>query len=262
MEYKFDEDGTFRLPLLVRFSQCDAKGTLSLCELLRLASDAGVQNYRLKGLPREKLEEAGYAILVSRTSFRLHRLPAEGEEVTLATLEEKPEPLLLVRSYTLLGKGDEVLAEGVGKWIVVDTKSRRIIPSSRFAMRCPSDIKKEHDCLPAGKIAKCDGMIKAGERRIVWSDLDANGHTNNSRYAEFVMDAVGTDYVKDKRITDFRINFNQEAKLGEVLSVYAGCDEGQEAEHEEKRIYVEGTLEGSEGKKSMVSFEAELTVKE
>lgn len=262
MEYKFDEDGTFRMSTLIRFSQCDAREALSLAELLRLSSDAGVEDYRLKGLPREKLEEAGYAILVSRTSFRLHRLPSEGEEVGIVTLEEAPEPLLLVRSYTLLGEGDEVLATGVGKWIVVDTKSRRIIPSARFTMRRPSEVKREHDCLSAGKIAKCEGMIKAGERRIVWSDLDANGHTNNSRYAEFVMDAVGTDYVKDKRITDFRINFNQEAKLGEVLSVYAGCDEGQEAEHGGKRIYVEGTLESSEGKKGAVSFEAELIVKE
>lgn len=260
MEYITDEEGRFCLPALVRFSQCDATGRLSLCELLRLASDAGVEDYRLRGLPREKLSEAGFAILVSRTSFRLYRLPREGECVTLATVEEAPEALLLVRSYQLLGEGGEVLASGVGKWIVVDVPSRRIIPTAKFAMRKPSAIKREHDCLPAGKISKIADIKKVCERKISWSDLDANGHTNNSRYAEFVMDALGLcntlgqgeeaepSDATASNITDFRINFNQEATLGKTLSLYMGRDA--------KRIYVEGRLE--EGEKPQVSFEAEI----
>lgn len=253
MEYRFDADGTFRLPTLVRFSQCDATGRLSLCELLRLASDAGVEDYRLKGLPRENLEENGYAILVSRTSFRLHRLPSEGERVTVVTLEEAPEALLLVRSYSLIDENGTILAEGVGKWIVVDINSRKIIPTSRFTMRRPSGIKREHNCLTAGKIAKIERMAKVTERRIAWSDTDANGHTNNSRYAEFTMDAVGEHISCHEVITDFRINFNQEAVLGKVLSIYMGRDGA--------RIYVEGRME-EEGQRAVTSFEAEVTVGE
>lgn len=248
MEYRFDADGTFYLPALVRFSQCDATGCLSLCELLRLSSDAGVEDYRLKGLPRETLEKNGYAILVSRTSFRLHRLPREGEYVTLITLEEAPEALLLVRSYSLTGEDGEVMAEGVGKWIVVDIASRRIIPTSRFDMRRPCAIKREHNCLPAAKIAKIETVAKVGERRIAWSDTDANGHTNNSRYAEFVMDAVGEHIGNKERIHDFRINFSQEATLGKILSIYMGRDG--------ERIYIEGKMEEA-GQKSISSFEAE-----
>ncbi|MBP5695343.1 MAG: acyl-[acyl-carrier-protein] thioesterase, partial [Treponema sp.] len=95
-EYKswHEEDGiTFHNQMNIFFSQCDKFKRLSLHELLKITSDTAVEEYRQRGLSRDVLTQNRYAILVSRVSFKINRMPAENEHITITTWEEKPEAL-------------------------------------------------------------------------------------------------------------------------------------------------------------------------
>ena len=106
-EYKswHEEDGiTFHNQMNIFFSQCDKFKRLSLHELLRITSDTAVEEYRQRGLSRDVLTQNGYAILVSRVSFKINRMPKENEHITITTWEEKPEALQFVRAYRIKDK--------------------------------------------------------------------------------------------------------------------------------------------------------------
>ncbi len=241
-----EEDNiTFHTDTHVYFSQCNSNGTLSISELLRITSDIAVEDYNQQGLSREKLLEGGFAILVSRVSLRLHRLPHENEDIRVTTYEEKPEALQLKRAYEIESSTGEKLVTGLSTWLLVDPKARRIIPSKNFTMHTPTTIQNSHDCLPPGKIKTENAKTLIGERKILFSDIDANGHTNNSRYGAFALDALPNEY-RNKRFTDIKINYSKEAMLDETLRLYADFAE------QEKRITVVGKTDAN------TSFECEL----
>ena len=243
-----DETGAFHNETMVYFSQCAPNKTLSLCELLRLTSDAAVEDFSERGMSREELAQKGVAILVSRVSFRMHRVPRENERIAIHTHEEKSEPLQFVRAYEIDSASGERLVSGISSWLLVDVEAHRILPIKTFdemKMREPTDRESAHDCLPYKKIKPPEGLSLLDERVIKYSDLDSNGHTTNSRYGAFVADAL-PPALRDAAFTDFRLNYAKEAKLGEKLSVFGKIDDGA------RKITLVGRTEQG------VSFESEL----
>lgn len=247
-EYRqwYEDDGiTFHSEHKVQFSQANNQKTLSFYELLKVTSDMAVEDYALRGMDRDMLTANGYACLVSRVSFRFHRMPQENERYVFTTYEEKAEPLQLVRAYEFTAQDGTPLITGLSSWLLVDPVAHRIIPTKKFDLRPPVESQKEHDCMKYGKIPQPESLDLLYERTIMYSDIDGNGHVNNARYGAYVADAI-PESLRDKTFTDFRLNYAKEAKLGDKLSVYGHIDA------EAKKITIVGKT--SDG----VSFESEL----
>ncbi len=242
------DDLAFHSESMVYFSQCNENRNISLNEILKVTSDVAVEDFNRRCMSRQDLADKGIAILVSRDSFRIHKYPRENQHIIVHTWEEKSEALQFVRAYEVESSDGEKLISGITAWLLVDVKERRILPIKKFdamGLRTPTTLKREHDCLPYGKITIPEDAELWDERTIKYSDLDANGHTNNSRYAAFAQDALPAEY-QAKEYHDFRINFAKEAMPGQKVKIYG------KVIPEEKTILMTGKTE--EG----VSFEVEL----
>jgi len=241
------EDGEkiFHSDEYIYFSSCGVNGNIHLAEFLKLLSDAAVEDYNQRGMSREFLKEKGFAILVSRCAFRFHRIPKENEKVSITTWEETPEALQLIRGYEIRNEEGELLVSGDSSWLLMDINARRLLPTAKFTLREPSRINREKDCMKPGKIKLPEDAVEIDTHVIKYSDLDANGHTNNGRYGCFIEDALPPEY-HQKKWTDFRLNYCKEAMLGQTLKIFAKIDD------ENKKIIMAGKTE------TETSFEAEL----
>lgn len=248
MEYKqYHEDHKkiFHSEEQIYFSQTNLEGFFSFHELLRMTTDIAVEDYNQQGLSRDFLKEKGFAILVSRISFRFHKMPTENQKLEFITWEEKAEPLQLTRCYKVLDKNGELLISGKSYWLVVDLSCRRIIPTSKFNLREPIDFIKEMNCLKPSKIVEPEKMELWDSRKIKYSDLDANGHTTNSRYGAFIEDALPVKY-RTMIPIDFKLNYSKELMLNSQLEIY-----GKIEENGKKLTIIGKTCEGC-------SFESEI----
>lgn len=253
MEYKafHDESLHFHLETMVYFSQCTEQKRMSFGELLKLTSDVAVEDFNERGMSRDALLENGFAILVSRCSFRIHCMPKENQRITVHTWEEKSETLQFVRAYEITGEDGAKLVSGLSSWILVEPNARRILPIKKFTMRAPVETRTAIDCMQYGKIAEPDGMELWSERTITYSDIDGNGHTNNSRYGAFAVDAMcaHNPSLVSCAVSDFRINFAKEAVLGDTVRIYGKISDS------EKKITVIGKTDAG------TSFETEFVLK-
>lgn len=62
-----------------------------------------------------------------------------------------------------------------------------------------------------------------GEHTVSYSDLDLNGHTNNSRYVVWAMDCLPKE-VTDSPVKDIYINFVKETLPGDMVQLCAQND--------------------------------------
>ena len=214
-----DDKNTFKTETHIYFSQCSKNKVLSLTELLRLTSDIAVEDYANRGMSREFLAEHNIAILVSRNSFKIHKMPKENQDVIVLTREEKPEAFQLVRSYEFVSMNGESLISGLSTWIAVDIQSRKIIPSKNFTLREAPDVSFEHDCKMPARITLGEEAKELAHRVVGYSDLDSNGHVNNSRYGNYITDVLPMSIIEGE-IAEFRINYSKEALLGEEITLY------------------------------------------
>ena len=71
-----------------------------------------------------------------------------------------------------------------------------------------------------------EGVEDLGARKVVWSDLDGNGHVYSGNYGDFVWDYLPAD-LQEKVPREFFINYSKEATLGQELRM-VGCRKGGE----------------------------------
>lgn len=242
---EYHDDGmNFHRETKLYFGQCDKNQNISLSEILLLTSDTGVEDYFVRGLSWKVLQDNGFGILLSRMSIKIHRMPKANDVIKIKTCEEKPQGLQLYRCYEIYC-GDEKLITASSSWLVVNPETRRIIKPTQFTMRPEPLSSYDFQGIPCGKITLPENMKLLDTRPIRFSDLDGNGHMNNSRYGAFTIDCLPLEY-QEKTFTDFRINFSKEAILGVTLELYGYFDD------ENKKVIVAGKQD------NQVCFESEL----
>jgi acyl-ACP thioesterase len=88
---------------------------------------------------------------------------------------------------------------------------------------------------------------------IGYSDIDFNGHLNNSKYVDYILDCFPVEDHKNYMIHTVDLHFNQEALPGDSITLCKDL-----AKMNENMIYIEGINQ----KDSNVVFKSLITVKE
>ena len=244
----FEENYVFCRDFKLYFGQCDKKRRMSLPELLLVASDTAVEDYLRRGMSVDALAANGVVILVSRLSFEIHSYPLAEERLLIKTWEERPDGILLARNYEIKGESGKSLISGTSRWLIANPETRRLVKPSAFTMRPAPDFTIPVDCPPCAKIRRPDNMKPLGERKVGFSDIDSNGHTNNSRYAAFALDALPSEF-QEGDVKNISINFAKEALLGDVISLSASFSQ------DGKTATVAGDVQGH------ACFEETITLK-
>jgi hypothetical protein len=108
------------------------------------------------------------------------------------------------------------------------------------------------DALPLGaaSLEIRDFLVKTGERKAAYSDIDYNGHVNNARYIQWIQDAVQPGLLEEAEKMRLDINYLSEIKPGETTEIFCAPLE------ENGAFAFEGRKTG--GQAGQAAFRAEL----
>lgn len=222
-----DDEGYFIKDYKIPFSICDKNHRITLANLYKITSDTAVEDFAQKGYSWAMLNENKVAILVSRTSFKIHKWPVADQCVTAKTWEEKPAGVQLDRRHFITdSQTGELLVESCSYWMAVNIETRRIIPAKLFTLRPQPEISTPFAGTVPGKIQIPENLTHAETRKVHYSDADGNGHVNNTRYGEYVMDVLPPE-LQDKPIKEIRMNYAKETLVGNNLDIYINSENQQ-----------------------------------
>lgn len=239
-----DDDFTFYKDNKIPFGVCTPERKLTFSELLRFTSDAAGEDFTLRNMSWSFLKEKGLVFIISRISYHFYKHPQADQLITLKTWESAAQGPLATRNYEIYdSETKELLIKGQTLWTVLDIANQRLMPAKAFSLRPTPTNVCDYEFYKPGKISIPEDIQTIATRTVLYSDTDANGHTNNSKYINFVMDALPPEY-RTKAFTDLRLNYSKEAKLGDTLEIKAKFDEN--------KITAQGVVDG------VSSFECEL----
>lgn len=206
----------------------DVNDRLRPASVLDIFQDAAARHAEILGCGYLTMLNKNRLWVLLRNHYEVVKYPYYTQEFVVSTWPKQGR-LDFDRSYLLCDKNGEVLIKGVSKWCVIDAVSRRLVKDTR--VEYPGSCPQELACLPAVKLAvpqegQSCGMFTAG-----LSDLDHNGHMNNTRYADILQNCLE----KDEGITELDFNYLHEMSLGDCLEVYK--------KREGDKLYVWGVRE-------------------
>lgn len=202
----------------------DGLGHCRASALLGHLQEAATQAGECGGFGREVMRERHNGFwMLTRMWYQLARPLKWGEEITIHTWHRGGKGAVSYRDYDIYDEAGDRIGEGVSGWVMVDYDSHRLIRLStvtEMATTHGGDLCKSKTL---NKIKAPDEMEVIGQRQMLYSDTDINGHVNNTRYADFACDALEMEKLpKGWFLAEMQIGYLAECLPGEVLDIWYG----------------------------------------
>lgn len=200
----------------IKYQEVDGKKRLRLFNLENyLLEVAGTVADEL-GFGIQVLHPRGLTWILTRLSVEMYELPTHCEHVRFETWIENNVHMLSTRDFRIYS-GDKLIGQCKSVWAVLDLEKREIV-------NCFDDpifegcVDGEVIEMPRVRMTTIPEPTGCAPHKIVYSDIDYNGHCNSCRYLQAMTDAYLPDYYGKKVRLD--INYSKEAMVGETLMTH------------------------------------------
>lgn len=202
----------------IKYQEVDGEKKLRLFNLENyLLEVAGTVADEL-GFGIATLHPRGLTWILTRLSVEMYELPTHCQKVRFETWIESNVHMLSTRDYRIYTKdandGWKLIGQCRSVWAVLDMKKREIVNifDDPIFEGCVDGEVPEMSRVRMTTIPEPTGCEP---HRIVYSDIDYNGHCNSCRYLQAMTDTYLPDYYGRKVRLD--IHYSKEAMLGETL---------------------------------------------
>ena len=208
----------YKMTVKVASYDVDNANRMRLSAVLRYQQEAGERHLGPAGLGWRDLQEHGIAFVASHWHVAIHRLPQLEESVTLTTWHRDRRGPRFFRCYEWRAADGTLLMEGVMLLALVSVTDHRLLRGDEFMALAPlPDATRGVSCADPTRFTLSE-TTAAGTYEVRWSDIDHNGHMNNTRYADLVWDFLPTIW-QDRQPVDIRLHFAGESRQGDTLSM-------------------------------------------
>lgn len=197
----------------IKYQEVDAQKKLRLFNLENyLLEVAGLVADEL-GFGIRTLHPRGLTWILTRLSVEMFELPTYCQKVRFETWIESNVHMLSTRDFRIY-TGDKLIGQCKSVWAVLDMNKREIVncfDEPIFEGSVDGEVL-EMTRVRMTTIPEPTGIMP---HRIVYSDIDYNGHCNSCHYLQAMTDAYLPDYYGKTVRLD--INYSKEAMAGEEL---------------------------------------------
>ncbi len=208
MKYSYDFE--------IKYQEVDGKKRLRLFNLENyLLEVAGTVADEL-GFGIKVLHPRGLTWILTRLSVEMYELPTHCEKVRFETWIEGNAHMLSTRDFRIYS-GDKLIGQCKSVWAVLDLVKREIVNIFDDPI-FEGSVDGEVLDMQRVRMTTIPEPTGCAPHKVVYSDIDYNGHCNSCRYLQAMTDAYLPDYYGKKVRLD--INYSKEAMLGETLQTY------------------------------------------
>lgn len=200
-------------------------GKLSTSHLFWQIQEIAWQHAEILGLGYEKLRREGQFWVLSRLLVKINRRPVWGEKFVIETWPVGSDGFLAHRDIHFADLKGESLIKATTSWLILDSKSKRIIRFSNYE-NFPYHNERVFEDL-AGKVKPPKNDEKLIFTPTLFNEIDINQHFNTGRYLERIIDSYDFDFHEKNELTEFEVNFAKEGMPSDRLAVKKQIIDGQ-----------------------------------
>ena len=218
----------------VRFSECDAEGSMKLTTLVDYLQDCAIFHSEDVGFSVQYMKDHHMAWMLASWQIVISRMPSYAEKIEVITNPHGVERFIGYRNFKILGENGEECVVANSVWALMDlVTARPVVASEEMIEAYQIGEKFQMNYAPRKiKIPEVEFTEMESFPVLPWH-LDSNRHVNNGAYIHmawnYVPRAEGSmsDYDKNA-FHEIRAEYKNQAHLGDVIYPKAAVmDEGR-----------------------------------
>lgn len=208
----------FNKKVIIRYSEGDSTGRLSMEGLLRLFQDIGYQHAVERGFGDGHTQRTGRTWYLLSWRIEVVNMPCIEEEVEISTWFYEMKGATARKNLLMKNAKGEVLAYADTVWVYVDVQTQSAAPTD-------SNMWPESDygeAFPMEPVSRRLPVVteQNGEALLIQKArpylIDTNNHANNVKLTLFAMELCGADFGCEK----LRVEFKNQVPPGALIYPY------------------------------------------
>lgn len=180
--------------ILIRSEQVDMTRRLRMSDLFRLLEEASIAHTEELGCTRDKTLDRGLLWIITRQFVEISEMPAYDEEIIVRSWQGEMQHVFFPRFYEIERAG-KVLVKGQALWMLIEEETRSMAMPEDYDIFIPGRPDAGDMVLPAVVIPKDAGEAVSSTNLVTrFSQVDINGHMNNTRYFDIIDDALWSSF--------------------------------------------------------------------
>jgi len=191
-------------------------GIVNLCHYFQ---ESAWNHAKHLGLGFSDLADKGKMWVLVKLGIQIDYLPQWNEKLELMTWSRGKRSLFALRDFEVYNSAKQKIIKGSSEWVIVNAKSHR-----------PQRIDSIIDKIPVLPMKKCfNENIDTIEHieledfchkyQVCYSDLDFNGHVNNAKYIQWVLNTYSSEFHGEYVPFNIEANYRMEAEETQILEI-------------------------------------------
>lgn len=209
----------FERTIKIVSSDCDRFQRLRLSALFSMLQEVSIRDVELAGVTRDRTLDKGLLWVISRMKLEMDRPIHYDETITISTSAGPRTHMVFPRYYTVKDAEGHILLKASALWLLISENTRTSINPEEEGIDIPGTEEEGRLELPMGlRPFSCDDPSSI--RTVVFSDIDLNGHVNNTRYLDWIDDLFDLHFHEVTAVKKLQINYIHEVEFNDQVSVY------------------------------------------
>ncbi|MCX6284119.1 MAG: thioesterase [Bacteroidetes bacterium] len=155
-----------------------------------------------------------------RLMVKLEKYPGWTDTISVKTWHRGTEGLFAMRDFEILDASGNRIGCATSQWFILDPVTRRpqqaVVDREILHMTRHEPVMQEQP----EKIQIAGPVEFLSTEKARFAEIDMYGHVNNTRYVEWILNAIRPQIHKQNFISGFTIEFLQETKLGNEVDIF------------------------------------------
>ena len=195
----------------------DCFGRMTPASILMLIQEVAGRHCVALSVDYDTLARQGMFWAVTRHRVQVSRLPQLGENIRVETWPMPTTKVAYPRSVVAYDAAGNECFRAISLWVLMNLNTRSMILPGKSGISVVGSLRGLE--LPSpGSLALMD-HTQTRQRQGCFTDLDRNGHMNNTRYLDWVSDLLPSAFHQGHEVKEFTICYHTEAREGQVLGL-------------------------------------------
>ncbi len=195
----------------------DCFGRMKKSWLLACLQEVAGEHCTLLGADNGEYEGRNLFWAVSRYRVEITQLPEAKQTITLKTWPCPTTRVAYPRATVAYDEEGNELFRAMSLWVLMDVQSRAMILPGKSGV-VVDGITTGEEINPPASLPPVAGEFSE-MRQVRFTDLDVNGHMNNTQYLNWVDDLLCSDYHRDHTPKEMTVCYLNEALEGQNLEL-------------------------------------------
>ena len=195
----------------------DRYGRMKTSMILFLAQEIAGQHCNLLSVDYDTLAAKRMFWAVTRHRVQITRLPHRGETIRVETWPMPTTRVAYPRSVVAYDTEGRECFRAISIWVLMDLDKRNMILPGKSGISVAGTLRGMELATPNGLVAK--DLINHTSRSVCFTDLDRNGHMNNTRYLDWIDDLLPSAFHENHHPQEMTVCYLSEAREGQSLDL-------------------------------------------